>query len=66
MKITIKAEAAATINKLVKFIDSKNTPGSGKRFALKFLNKIVDFQKNMKHIPYASFQNLQKRDGNVF
>jgi len=33
MRITIKAEAAATINEIVRFVDSKNTPGSGKRFA---------------------------------
>lgn len=40
MRITIKAEAAATINEIGRYVDSKNTPGSGKRFVSKFLKLI--------------------------
>jgi len=66
MKITIKAEAAATINELVKFIDSKNTPGSGKRFALKFLNKIVDSLKNHEVHSLCKFPEFAEKGWKCF
>ena len=42
MKITIKAEAAAALNEIARFVETQNTPGSGKRFAIKFLRSWVE------------------------
>jgi hypothetical protein len=40
MKIVISSEAVLVIKELAKFVEIKNTPGSGKRFASKFLKLI--------------------------
>lgn len=36
MKVTFTHEAAASLYIIANFVESKNTPGSGKRYALKF------------------------------
>lgn len=40
MKISITPEASNVIDAIADFVETQNTPGSGKRFALKFINAI--------------------------
>ena len=37
MKLNITPKAASVIDSIAEFVESKNTPGSGNRFALKFM-----------------------------
>lgn len=40
MTIFITPEASNVIDAIADFVEAQNTPGSGKRFALKFINAI--------------------------
>ena len=62
MKILIKAEAAATIIEIANFVEAKNTKGSGKRFAVKFMKSISAQLKTFnKHLlcKYPEFAKLK-------
>lgn len=44
MKVVLKSGAVKVINGIAQFVEAKNTPGSGKRYALKFkaaINRLV-------------------------
>ncbi len=64
MKIVISSEAVLVIKELAKFVEIKNTPGSGKRFASKFLklikSKLLKFNQH-RLCKYPEFQDKQWR-----
>lgn len=50
MKIAFKPAAAKALYAIADFVESKNTPGSGKRYALKFRKAVEQFaQPNVKY-----------------
>ena len=62
MKIVISSEAVLVIQELAKFVEIKNTPGSGKRFASKFLKLIKSKLLNSNQhqtCKYPEFQDKQ-------
>ncbi len=64
MKIKIKAEAFATLTEIEKFIERKNTPGSGKKFTIFFLNfikKTLTTFNNHAICKYPEFKSMNWR-----
>lgn len=50
MKVVFKPEAVIALRAIAKFVESQNTPGSGKRYALKFRKAIELFaQPKLKY-----------------
>jgi len=50
VRLGINPRALSVINNIAAFVESKNTPGSGKRFVLKFISEIESVaQENLQY-----------------
>ena len=51
MDVLFSEEARLVITELEQFVEEKNTAGSGKRFTIKFKQRILDYSKVQVHLP---------------
>ncbi|QKJ28534.1 type II toxin-antitoxin system RelE/ParE family toxin [Mucilaginibacter mali] len=56
MKVVIYPRAAKTIDKIAAFVESKNTPGNGDRYALRFKAAIENIAQ--PDVQYALCRNI--------